>query len=434
MNLQQILSNLFSFGNSYEAIVFSVILVLTLLFGMLFNYLLFSGPAFKKRRKEISDLKSEIETAQAKIKLSEEKYSVQVSKTKRLEEDATKVQVTIDDLNQKNNTYKNESAQLQFEKETLQRRAENAEKEINELKNLYKISQDENLENEERLSKLIKEKNETLSKFEELKNVLEEIDRERHDNNENVDENTLKNAELKAGSERLAQEKELLNAEINRLNVEVHDKEKKVLETLKELSVVKQALIEQELKNEKNQQNPNLENAEQALNESEPNVDQVHQDELIIPMDREEDVVVEVEEMEELPMIAKDEAELINEESSAAAETEDNAIDSNQQEKMLKDVLELIGQSNAEQPDNLKLINEIDTDLELKLLGFGIETFEQISKLSEETLNQKLCKLLNIKDKTIDRNQWAAQARQLLIKQKISNLTKDINLNKLFKK
>ena len=434
MNLQQILSNLFSFGNSYEAIVFSVILVLTLLFGMLFNYLLFAGPAFKKRRKEISDLKSEMETAQAKIKLSEEKYSVQVSKTKRLEEDATKVQVTIDDLNQKNNTYKNESAQLQFEKETMQRRAENAEKEINELKNLYKISQDENLENEERLSKLIKEKNETLSKFEELKNVLEEIDRERHDNNDNVDENTLKNAELKAGSERLAQEKELLNAEINRLNVEVHDKEEKVLETLKELSVVKQALIEQELKNEKNQQNPNLENAELALNESEPNVDPVHQDELIIPMDREEDVVVEVEEMEELPLIAKDEAELINEESSAAAQTEDNAIDSNQQEKMLKDVLELIGQSNAEQPDNLKLINEIDTDLELKLLGFGIETFEQISKLSEETVNQKLCKLLNIKDKTIDRNQWAAQARQLLIKQKISNLTKDINLNKLFKK
>lgn len=434
MNLQQILSNLFSFGNSYEAIVFSVILVLTLLFGMLFNYLLFAGPAFKKRRKEISDLKSEMETAQAKIKLSEEKYSVQVSKTKRLEEDATKVQVTIDDLNQKNNTYKNESAQLQFEKETMQRRAENAEKEINELKNLYKISQDENLENEERLSKLIKEKNETLSKFEELKNVLEEIDRERHDNNENVDENTLKNAELKAGSERLAQEKEQLNAEINRLNVEVHDKEEKVLETLKELSVVKQALIEQELKNEKNQQNQNLENVEQALNESEPNVDPMYQDELIIPMDREEDVVVEVEEMEELPLIANDEVELINEESSAAAQTEDNAIDSNQQEKMLKDVLELIGQSNAEQPDNLKLINEIDTDLELKLLGFGIETFEQISKLSEETVNQKLCKLLNIKDKTIDRNQWAAQARQLLIKQKISNLTKDINLNKLFKK
>jgi predicted flap endonuclease-1-like 5' DNA nuclease len=434
MNLQQILSNLFSFGNSYEAIVFSVILVLTLLFGMLFNYLLFAGPAFKKRRKEISDLKSEMETAQAKIKLSEEKYSVQVSKTKRLEEDATKVQVTIDDLNQKNNTYKNESAQLQFEKETMQRRAENAEKEINELKNLYKISQDENLENEERLSKLIKEKNETLSKFEELKNVLEEIDRERHDNNDNVDENTLKNAELKAGSERLAQEKEQLNAEINRLNVEVHDKEEKVLETLKELSVVKQALIEQELKNEKNQQNQNLENVEQALNESEPNVDPMYQDELIIPMDREEDVVVEVEEMEELPLIANDEAELINEESSAAAQTEDNAIDSNQQEKMLKDVLELIGQSNAEQPDNLKLINEIDTDLELKLLGFGIETFEQISKLSEETVNQKLCKLLNIKDKTIDRNQWAAQARQLLIKQKISNLTKDINLNKLFKK
>lgn len=434
MNLQQILSNLFSFGNSYEAIVFSVILVLTLLFGMLFNYLLFAGPAFKKRRKEISDLKSDIETAQAKIKLSEEKYSVQLSKTKRLEEDATKVQVIIDDLNQKNNTYKNESAQLQFEKETMQRRAENAEKEINELKNLYKISQDENLENEERLSKLIKEKNETLSKFEELKNVLEEIDRERHDNNENVDENTLKNAELKAGSERLAQEKEQLNAEINRLNVEVHDKEKKVLETLKELSVVKQALIEQELKNEKNQQNPNLEIAEQALNESEPNVEPVHQDELIIPMDREEDLVVEVEEMEELPMIANDEAELINEESSAAAETEDNAIDSNQQETMLKDVLELIGQSNAEQPDNLRLINEIDTDLELKLFGFGIETFEQISKLSEETVNQKLCKLLNIKDKTIDRNQWAAQARQLLIKQKISNLTKDINLNKLFKK
>jgi predicted flap endonuclease-1-like 5' DNA nuclease len=434
MNLQQILSNLFSFGNSYEAIVFSVILVLTLLFGMLFNYLLFAGPAFKKRRKEISDLKSEMETAQAKIKLSEEKYSVQVSKTKRLEEDATKVQVTIDDLNQKNNTYKNESAQLQFEKETMQRRAENAEKEINELKNLYKISQDENLENEERLSKLIKEKNETLSKFEELKNVLEEIDRERHDNNDNVDENTLKNAELKAGSERLAQEKEQLNAEINRLNVEVHDKEEKVLETLKELSVVKQALIEQELKNEKNQQNQNLENVEQALNESEPNVDPMYQDELIIPMDREEDVVVEVEAMEELPLIAKDEAELINEESSAAAQTEDNAIDSNQQEKMLKDVLELIGQSNAEQPDNLKLINEIDTDLELKLLGFGIETFEQISKLSEETVNQKLCKLLNIKDKTIDRNQWAAQARQLLIKQKISNLTKDINLNKLFKK
>ena len=57
MNLQQILSNLFSFANSYEAIVFSAILFITLILGVLFTFLLFTAPALRKKRKIISELK-----------------------------------------------------------------------------------------------------------------------------------------------------------------------------------------------------------------------------------------------------------------------------------------------------------------------------------------------------------------------------------------
>ena len=113
MNFQEILNNIFSFGNSYEAIVFSLILIITMLLGIFFTYLVFAGPALRKKRKAIAELQSDLEIANSKVKLNEEKYTVQVSKSKRLEEEITKLQVQTEDLLQKNNQYLNENNQLQ---------------------------------------------------------------------------------------------------------------------------------------------------------------------------------------------------------------------------------------------------------------------------------------------------------------------------------
>ena len=87
-------------------------------------------------------------------------------------------------------------------------------------------------------------------------------------------------------------------------------------------------------------------------------------------------------------------------------------------------ISQLVGQPNEAQADNLKLINGINQEIEEKLFALGINSYEQLSRLNDENINQKLCQKLQLKDKTIENDQWEAQARQLLIKQKINNLTK----------
>ena len=111
MNIVEILTNLFSFENNSEAVVFYSIIFLALLLGMFFAYLLVTRPILRKKRKQISGLQSDLEMANSKIKLTEEKYTVQLSKIKRHEEEATKMQVLIDELQTKSSNYQNEIGQ-----------------------------------------------------------------------------------------------------------------------------------------------------------------------------------------------------------------------------------------------------------------------------------------------------------------------------------
>jgi hypothetical protein len=70
MNIVEILTNLFSFENNSEAVVFYSIIFLALLLGIFFAYLLVTRPILRKKRKQISGLQSDLEMANSKIKLS----------------------------------------------------------------------------------------------------------------------------------------------------------------------------------------------------------------------------------------------------------------------------------------------------------------------------------------------------------------------------
>ena len=90
MTIQQILNNLFSFGGSGEAIALTVILLLTFALGAVLCYFVIFNPKYKKLKKEQGELTSKFEALDAKYKALDEKYNIQLSKTKRLEEEAAK--------------------------------------------------------------------------------------------------------------------------------------------------------------------------------------------------------------------------------------------------------------------------------------------------------------------------------------------------------
>jgi predicted flap endonuclease-1-like 5' DNA nuclease len=423
MNLQQILTNIFSFEHNNEAIVFYIILSLALLLGVLFTYIFFSSPALKKKRKSITELKSELETANSKFKLSEDKYSVQLSKTKRLEEEAAKVQVQVDELLQKNTSYQNEINQLQFEKESLQRILENNEKEILELKNLYKISLQENSSAVERYTLLIEERNEALNKLEDLNKILENFEKERRNSNLTFDESNKIEAEKKAVLDKLEIEKKQLKEENSKLNLLITEKEQLYLDSLKQISALKQQLSEK-ADNQDSAEITDVDSFSTGLGIESNNLE----DEVIEA--HSEDVKEEIIEFD-----STENEENTAEITEAMDSKEDIQITPDLTEKSpLQEILNYLGQVNLEQRDNLKLINGIDSELEEKLFELGLYSYEQLSRLNDESINQKLCQLLQIKDKSIENDQWESQARQLLIKQKINNLTKDMNLSKLFKK
>ena len=422
MNLQQILSNLFSFTNSYEAIVFSAILFITLILGVLFTFLLFAAPALRKKRKIISELQSNLEISNSKVKLNEEKYTVQVSKTKRLEEETTKLQVQIEELTLRNNKYQSEIAQLQFEKESLQHNFENSEKEILELKNLYKISLQENSSAADRFALFISEKNELMAKLEDYKNLVEQLEKERQNSDNSSDASKKLSAEHKAESERLENEKSALREENINLKLQLNEKEQLYIETLKQISILKEQQQIVEITEEESSKN--------QIEQPQP----IAEDESII---LENNYIAPVDELHDEPKnepyMSEQEASLAEDANVTPLEIENNL---SQVSKAVENdaISQLLGQPNEAQADNLKLINGINQEIEEKLFALGINSYEQLSRLNDEIINQKLCQWLQLKEKTIENDQWEAQARQLLIKQKISNLTKDINLSKLFKK
>jgi len=428
MNFQEILNNIFSFGNSYEAIVFSLILIITMLLGVFFTYLVFAGPALRKKRKAIDELQSDLEIANSKVKLNEEKYTVQVSKSKRLEEEITKLQVQTEDLLQKNNQYLNENNQLQFEKESLEQHAENTEKEILELKNLYKISLQENSTAADRFVMYSAEKNEALSKLEDYKNLVEQLEKERN-NTEGTDEVTKKLiSDLSSDSERFEKEKALLKEENNHLQKRLSENEERYLASLKQISILQQQLSQFE----SNIQHSETEEDLVVVSDTNPKSDM--DAEVFTEADAIEPQIETF--VENLNNSSEEELSIEAESLGLPSEIEtsvENILDSGQSQ-LIDEIINTTGIAAADQQDNLQLINGINSELEGKLYEYGIRTYEQLSRLNEAQLNQKLCQLLQLKDKTIENDQWEAQARQLLIKQKINNLTKDINLSKLFKK
>lgn len=428
MNFQEILNNIFSFGNSYEAIVFSLILLITMLLGVFFTYLIFAGPALRRKRKAIAELQSDLEIANSKVKLNEEKYTVQVSKSKRLEEEITKLQVQTEELLQKNNQYLNENNQLQFEKESLEQQAENTEKEILELKNLYKISLQENSTAADRFAMYSAEKNEALSKLEDYKNLVEQLEKERN-NTEGTDEVTKKLiSDLRSDSERFEKEKALLKEENNHLQKRLNENEERYTAALMQISILQQQLFQfesniQHSENEENLEviadtNPKSDIAAEVFSEADAIEPQIETFVENLNNSTEEELSIEAESLD-LPTEIETSVE--------------NILDSGQQQ-LIDEIINTTGNAATDQVDNLKLINGIDAALEGKLYEFGISTYEQLSRLNDAQICQKLCQLLELKEKTIENDQWEAQARQLLIKQKINNLTKDINLSKLFKK
>ena len=93
-----------------------------------------------------------------------------------------------------------------------------------------------------------------------------------------------------------------------------------------------------------------------------------------------------------------------------------------------------IPKGNEMNKEDLKKINGIGGFIEEKLNHLGFYNYEQIASLNDATYRTKLMAVLGLAADAIDRDQWVPQAKALLTKQKINDLTKDININKLFKK
>lgn len=93
-----------------------------------------------------------------------------------------------------------------------------------------------------------------------------------------------------------------------------------------------------------------------------------------------------------------------------------------------------IPKANEINKEDLKKINGIGTFIEEKLNHLGFYRYEQIASISEKSYQTKLLAALGLPADAMDRDQWIPQAKALMTKQKINDLTKDININKLFKK
>jgi predicted flap endonuclease-1-like 5' DNA nuclease len=77
---------------------------------------------------------------------------------------------------------------------------------------------------------------------------------------------------------------------------------------------------------------------------------------------------------------------------------------------MIKSV---IGEATAENKDNLKKISGVGPVYEEKLNSLGIYTFEQVSKLTPESI-QAIEELTKYFPGRIEREDWMSQAKKLM--------------------
>lgn len=93
-----------------------------------------------------------------------------------------------------------------------------------------------------------------------------------------------------------------------------------------------------------------------------------------------------------------------------------------------------IPKANEMNKEDLKKINGIGTFIEERLNYLGFYRYEQIASIADKSYQTKLLAALGLPADAMARDQWIPQAKSLMTKQKINDLTKDININKLFKK
>jgi predicted flap endonuclease-1-like 5' DNA nuclease len=445
MTIQQILNNLFSFGGSGEAIALTVILLLTFALGAVLCYFVIFNPKYKKLKKEHGELTSKFEALDAKYKALDEKYNIQLSKTKRLEEEAAKNEQLHEDQKFKLSQVQQLYTILEGERDAKIKRAEAAERELHEIKNLFNLAQLDSIETEQKLAAAVKERELATAKTEELKSLMEEIERERFNVSDNLEHSALKIAEAKAEADAARRELEEIKTAQKKTQLFLAEQDKMALEMAKTNSEQKQYIVrlEQEISelNTKLEQKSVISIFHQPPGEPQTVESIIYSDkkELLIPMDEAEEESASIEGIISIETTKAEEPvfEMVNSIIKKEEPVFDQVIENKKlaAEKALSDeIYNILPRPQEGQKDDLKQIYSIDFGIEEKLNKVGICTFEQVSGLTDSNFNQRLLSMLAIKDGIVERDQWVAQARQIITRQKINNLTKDINLNKLFKK
>ena len=187
MNIQEAIGNLFNFGNSTEAIVLGVILGLTFLLGIFVWFLLAHLPQRRRLKKDLKILNSELESLDKEHKELVEKYAVQSAKVQRLEEEASKSEILLNEKETKLQQIQQLYTHLESERDKNYSLAEASKRELAELKNFIQIEQGEAQESIEKEAKAKKELQEALAKVEEMKGLMEEMEKERHGSSLAVD-------------------------------------------------------------------------------------------------------------------------------------------------------------------------------------------------------------------------------------------------------
>ena len=284
------------------------------------------------------------------------------------------MQVQIEELTLRNNNYQSEIAQLQFEKESLQHNFENSEKEILELKNLYKISLQESSSAADRFALFTSEKNELMAKLEDYKNLVEQLEKERQNSDNSSDASKKLSAEHKAESERLENEKSALREENINLKLQLNEKEQLYLDTLKQISILKEqqqtvVMTEQELSKSRIAQPQPIAGDESIILENN----------YIAPVNELHD------EPKNEPYMSEQEASLSEDANDNPLEIENNLshVTKTVEDDTIAGIYQQVGQPNEAQADNLKLINGINQEIEEKLFALGINSYEQLSRLND---------------------------------------------------
>lgn len=411
MNFKEFIANLLSLGNDSFGISFSVIVFLSILLGMLLNYLFFTATILRKRKKDFSELSGSYNQMEEKYDNLNKNHQVLLSKSQRQEEELKRSSLSSED--DKNKIYEIErlSNNLSSEKETLKRINKSLEDELLQLKNIFKVTEDDALKTEQRLKIALEDKKTAEHKKEELLLTLDEMEKELS-GKEDAAEHSRKAAETQAKYELLEQEYNELKKTLQLNEDSLNAKEKEQLDSLKIINQLKNKIIGLELQLE-NKVNIN-QSIENPLKTNSIENKQLTK-ELLIPIED------EIEQNETL-----------NKTSSIQPHSDKNNSDEDQLSKLKDELRRFLPEIMI--PDDLTLINGIDKNLEDKLNSLGIISYEQLIKITDPDFTKKISSVLMLREHTIENEQWIAQAKQLLTRQKINKLTKDIDLNKLFKK